>query len=70
MSRKKYTIINCDVCSKEVDRAHEGCVEKWYYTNGNKKNGIISSNTNFDLCDDCYEKIMTFIDVLKSKRGD
>ena len=65
MSSKRYTIYTCDICGKEVDKCYSGTIEDLRQIKD--IDAFIPIDIDFDICDDCYEKIEAFINVLKAE---
>lgn len=65
MSSKRYTIYTCDICGKEVDKCHSGTIEDFRQIKDT--DAFLQIDVDFDICDDCYEKIEAFINVLKAE---
>lgn len=65
MSSKRYTIYTCDICGKEGERCHSGTIEEFraYKETGD----FIPVDVDFDICEDCYEKLEAFVNVLKAE---
>ena len=69
MSSKRYTVYTCDICGKEGERCHSGTIEEFraYKATGDFIPIDIPIDVDFDICDDCYEKIKAFINTLKAE---
>jgi len=65
MAMKHYTIYTCDICGKEVDKCHSGTIEK--FRRFKDADAILPVDVDFDICNDCYEKIEAFVNVLKAE---
>lgn len=65
MSSKRYTIYTCDICGKEVNKCHSGTIEE--FRRFKDTDTLLPIDVDFDICDDCYEKIEAFINALKAE---
>jgi len=65
MAIKHYTIYTCDICGQEVDKCRSGTIEEYIPVRDTGR--FIPTEKDFDICDNCYEKIEAFVSVLKAE---